>query len=36
MILLTSFLVVLTGVFSAIYPALKAIKLDPAIATRNE
>ena len=33
---LTALLVILTGIFSAIYPALKALKLNPAEATRTE
>ena len=36
MIFIISILVILTGLFSAIYPARKALKLNPAEATRTE
>ena len=36
MIVYTTFLVILTGVFSALYPAYKALRLNPAQATRAE
>lgn len=36
MIVIISILVILTGLFSAVYPARKALKLNPAEATRTE
>ena len=33
---LVTFLIILTGILSSIYPALKALKLDPADALRTE
>ncbi len=36
MIVFTTFMVILTGIFSALYPAYKALKLNPAEATRTE
>lgn len=35
-VVLTAFLVILTGIFSSLYPAYKALKLNPAEATRSE
>jgi ABC-type antimicrobial peptide transport system permease subunit len=34
--IMVTFLVVLTGVLSSVYPALKALKLNPAEALRTE
>ncbi len=36
MLIITAILVILTGVLSAVYPARKALKLNPAEATRTE
>ncbi len=36
MLVSTAFMVIVTGVFSAIYPAYKALKLNPVQATRTE
>jgi len=36
MLISTTFMVILTGIFSALYPAYKALKLNPAEATRTE
>lgn len=36
MVAFTALMVILTGIFSAIYPALKALRLNPAEATRTE
>jgi putative ABC transport system permease protein len=36
MIVFTTCMVILTGIFSALYPAYKALKLNPAEATRTE
>jgi len=36
MIVFTTLMVILTGIFSALYPAYKALKLNPAEATRTE
>lgn len=35
-LVIISILVIITGVLSAVYPALKALKLNPAEATRSE
>jgi ABC-type antimicrobial peptide transport system permease subunit len=36
MIVIISILVILTGIISAVYPARKALKLNPAEATRTD
>jgi len=36
MIVYTALMVVLTGIFSTLYPAYKALKLNPADATRTK
>lgn len=36
LVLFTGIMVIIMGIFSAIYPALKAVKLNPAEATRSE
>jgi ABC-type antimicrobial peptide transport system permease subunit len=33
---IVTLLIIITGILSAIYPALKALKLDPADALRTE
>jgi ABC-type antimicrobial peptide transport system permease subunit len=36
LVLFTGIMVIIMGIFSAIYPALKAVRLNPAEATRSE